>query len=166
MPDGEVPLPDPTTGSGTREDSKFTKEEEERKKQEEEFKKTEEKRKNGEIGSTIGLGSSSGTDDKAGQYLFVNPAELNGIIDKWATEGDSIRQDGFNFQGGTLISSPTRDVVTTEYFTMLSQAFSEFTNHNHRMFEYNLSFVNKLLASHRAMVHLEHRNANTYHAGW
>ena len=146
MADGDTPVAGPTRGSGDRLDKDNRKEDEELKKQKDDFnKKEDELEKTGSAGIPDDNGTNSNPDGESGNFVFADLDELNGFIHKWIDQSQSIRMDGSTFQaaaGG--IEPPVGDVLTTEYFGLLRQAFLEFTQHNHMMFEYSGEYVDKV----------------------
>lgn len=84
-------------------------------------------------------------------YMFMDPNQLDGIIEKWATEGHSIGQDRENFRAAwtdTRISAS--DPLSTGYFDAVREVLREFINHNGAMIEYSQEYRRRLAASQQA----------------
>ncbi|WP_130342051.1 hypothetical protein [Herbihabitans rhizosphaerae] len=101
----------------------------------------------------------SGGGSGAGEFVFADLAELDGVITEWMTLRDEIRHDQYLFtQAVGFMVAPAQDDPSGEQAGAAKVSVEKARDHNKAMLDYADDYITRLTASRQAMAATEERN--------
>lgn len=84
----------------------------------------------------------------AGQYVFTDLAELDGVITEWTTVRDRLEERGWRLgQAAGLMEPPADDIVSQGYTKATRESVLKAVSHCDAMRVYADGYLQKLMAS-------------------